>query len=192
MDGTCGARAVTVRSPRWLRPTLFTLTLAAFAGLVAPREAQAQEEKRESAAMTANRGFKLGLAPMVLLPNRNDGPYGGGLELQGRYGIKAGPTVIAPGGMLGGYLISQRFIGLAMPTLRWTLPVGPLAPYVLGGVGGGWLSNPSESGLAVLGGGGLMIHFGRVFAIGAELTYRTVTNTEYGALAVGPAIAFGG
>jgi hypothetical protein len=43
-----------------------------------------------------------------------------------------------------------------------------------------------------MGGGGLMIHFGRVVAIGAELTYRTITNTEYGGIALGPVIAFGG
>ncbi|MDF2692723.1 MAG: hypothetical protein K0S65_1106 [Labilithrix sp.] len=142
--------------------------------------------------MSANRGLKIGLGPTILMPMRDGGPYGGGLDLEGRYGIKAGPTVLAPGAMLGGYVISSRFIGLAMPTFRVTVPVGPFAPYVLGGIGGGWLSNPSDGGLALLGGGGLMIHFGRIFAIGAEVTYRKITGTEFGGVAIGPAISFGG
>jgi hypothetical protein len=171
---------------------VLVLVLSTGAVLTLSREASAQEEPPESPAMSASRGLKLGLAPILLFPIREDGSYGGGLEIQGRYGIKAGPTVIAPGGILGGYFISSRFIGLAMPTLRWTLPIGPFAPYVVGGVGPGWISNPSEGGVALLGGGGLMIHFGRVIAVGAELTYRTITSTDYGGLVLGPVISFGG
>jgi hypothetical protein len=156
------------------------------------RDASAQEEHEDSVAMSANRGFKLGIGPTLLMPMRAGGPYGGGLNLEGRYGIKAGPTVVAPGGLLAGYFISSRFIGIAMPTFRITLPIGPLAPYAVGGVGGGWISNPSEGGLALLGGGGLMIHFGRIFALGAEITYQTISGTDFGGLAIGPAIAFGG
>lgn len=150
------------------------------------------DEEHDSAAFSANRGFKIGIGPILLSPSREGGPWGGGLDLDGRYGIVAGPTVIAPGGRLAGYALSGRFIGTAMPTLRFTLPVGPLAPFVVGGIGGGWISNPSESGVAMLGGGGLMIHFGRVFAIGAEATYQTITGTEFHGLAIGPAISFGG
>jgi len=167
------------------------LSVAATAFVATTRDAHAQEES-DSSAMSANRGFKLGLGPTILLPNRDGGPYGGGLTLDGRYGIKAGPTVLAPGGRLSGYLISSRFIGVAMPTFRITVPVGPLAPYILGGVGGGWLSNNSEGGVALMGGGGLMIHFGRVLAIGAEASYQTITGTEFQTVAIGPAISFGG
>lgn len=173
---------------RFLAPLL---ALAALGTVVcASSEASAQEEG-DSAAMASNRGLHFGFAPAILLPTDN-GPAGGGLILDGRYGIKAGPTVLAPGGRLGGYLISSRFIGTAMPTFRVTLPVGPLAPFVLGGLGYGGLTNPGESGLAVLGGGGLMIHFGRILAIGAEVTYQRITGTEYQTLGIGPAIQIGG
>lgn len=172
-----------------MRRLLTALTLAA-AVMTIPSVASAQEEG-DSTAMRANRGFRFGFGPAILFPT-DGGPYGGGLVLDGRYGIKAGPTVLAPGGRLAGYLLSERFIGTAMPTFRVTLPVGPLAPYVLGGIGGGWLSNKSEGGLAWIAGGGLMIHFGRVLAIGAEATYEQITGTEYKALSVGPAIHIGG
>jgi len=158
--------------------------------LLAPSVAAAQEANG-SPAMDANRGFRLGVGPTLLLPT-DDGPVGGGLVLDGRYGIKAGPTVIAPGGRLAGYFISSRFIGAAMPTLRVTVPVGPLAPFAVGGVGPGGLTNPSEGGVALLGGGGLMVHFGRLLAIGGEVTYQKITGTELESLALGPAIHFGG
>jgi hypothetical protein len=168
------------------------LALAALSILALPRAAHAQEEQEEGPAMQANRGFRVGFGPTLLLPLRNGGPYGGGLTLDARYGIKLGPTVLAPGGRLAGYLLSSRFIGTAMPIVRFTVPIGPLAPFVMGGVGAGFLSNDSQSGLALLGGGGLMIHLGRVFAFGAEITYETISNTEFQTVAIGPAIAFGG
>ena len=172
-----------------MRRLIASLTIAT-AVLAVPAVVSAQEES-QSTAMRANRGFRFGFGPQLLIPS-DGGPLGGGLVLDGRYGIKAGPTVLAPGGRLGGYLLSSRFIGTAMPTFRITLPVGPFAPYIVGGVGGGWLSNKSEGGVAFLGGGGLMIHFGRVFAIGAEATYETITGTEYKAFGIGPSIHIGG
>jgi hypothetical protein len=168
------------------------------AALVASsRDACAQDDEGrdsdgDSAAMAANKGLSFGFGPVVLLPSRDGGPYGGGLDLEARYGFKAGPTVIAPGGRLAGYVMSSRFVGIAMPTIRWVLPVGPLAPFVVGGVGPGWISNPSEGGLALLGGGGLMVHFGRIFAIGAEASYQTITGTELSTVVVGPSFRIGG
>lgn len=181
----------------------FALSITAISLVGLSRDARAQEAERQEAppqgephedsvAMSANRGFKLGLGPTLLLPMRAGGPYGGGITVDGRYGIKAGPTVLAPGGALTGYLISSRLVGMAMPTFRVTLPVGPLAPFVIGGVGAGGITNPAETGVALIGGGGLMIHFGRVFAIGAEATYQTITGTELETVAIGPAVAFGG
>jgi hypothetical protein len=164
------------------------LTLSALA--LSSGHARAEEES-ESPAMSKNRGLRVGLAPVLLIPT-DRGPMGGGLELDGRYGIKAGPTVLAPGGMLAGYIISLRPVGIAMPTARLTLPAGPLAPFIMGGVGGGWLGNPAQNGLAVMGGGGMAVHFWRIVAIGAELSYQTITGTEFRSLALGPVISFGG
>jgi hypothetical protein len=159
---------------------------AAASSAAAP--AFADEDEPPSAAVAANVGFQTVIGPVLIVPP-DGGPLGGGLDFDLRYGIKAGPTIIGPGGRLSGYFISGRFIGTAMPTLRVTLPFGPFAPFLVGGVGGGWISNPSEGGVALLGGGGVMIHFGRFFAIGAEATYQTITSTEFGVWAVGPMIA---
>jgi len=170
---------------------LSVAALLSFVAVVSTSGRAHAEDDGDSAAMSKNRGLRVGLAPVLLLPT-DRGPMGGGLEIDGRYGIKAGPTVIAPGGMLAGYIVSARAVGIAMPTARLTLPVGPLAPFVMGGIGGGWLGNPAENGLALMGGGGLAVHIGRIVAIGAEISYQTITNTEFRSLAIGPVISFGG
>ena len=169
-----------------------TALAGAFAAVVSLAASPASaQERSEGTAMQANKGLRIGFGPELLFPS-DGGPMGGGVVLDGRYGLRAGPTVLAPGGRLGGYVISSRFVGTAMPTFRVTLPIGPLAPFVVGGVGIGGLSNPSETGLAYLGGGGLMIHFGRIMAIGAEVTYQRIVGSELEVLAVGPSLQFGG
>lgn len=168
------------------------LVVGAPALIVANAHTAQAQEREESVAAPANRGFKLGFAPTLLLPFHNGGPYGGGARVEGRYGIQVGPTVLAPGGRLDGYVISSRVVGTAMPTFRVTLPVGPFAPYVVGGVGAGFISNDAEAGLALLGGGGLAVHIGHVVALGAEATYQVITGTEFSTVAIGPSISFGG
>lgn len=165
---------------------LFTfLAMAIGFSVFHSREALAFDE--DSAAAQANKGFHIGIGPEILVPS-DGGPLGGGLVLDGRYGFDLNPVILAPGARLAGYYISERFIGTAMPTLRLTFPVGPLAPFLLGGVGGGWLTNDAEAGVAGLFGGGLMIHFGSHFAIGAEADYQVITGTEFKELTIGPAI----
>jgi hypothetical protein len=72
-----------------------------------------------------------------------------------------------------------------------TLPLGPFAPYAIGGIGGGFLSNPGEAGVALLGGVGLMVHFGRAIAVGLEASFRTITGTDFQMFAFGPAVTLG-
>jgi hypothetical protein len=51
-------------------------------------------------------------------------------------------------------------------------------------------SPASQTGAALSGGGGFMIHFTRSFALGAEATYQVITGTEFRGVAIGPIIAF--
>lgn len=152
--------------------------------------ARAQDDVPDTPAWRSNVGFVSSIGFAVLVPD--EGSVGFGLEPTGRYGIPAGPVIVAPGARLGGYFLSERFIGTLMPTFRLTLPLGPLAPFAQGGVGGGMLTNPGEGGLAWLAGGGLMIHFGGVLSLGAELNYQGITGTGYKALSIGPTIVIGG
>ncbi len=38
---------------------------------------------------------------------------------------------------------------------------------------------PKDPHRPVLAGGGLMIHFGRILALGAEVTYQRITGTDF-------------
>lgn len=181
-------------SPCSALPTCFAAsTLVAALLLAVAPDAAAQDrgaEKRDSAAYDSNEGWNTGFGPMIIAP-RDGGPLGAGLDLDLRYGIGAGPFVFAPGGRLAGYYYSQRFVGMAMPTARLTLPIGPLAPYGIAGAGVGSVSNPSQSGMALMGGGGLMLHFGRIFGLGVEATYQKITETDFRAISVGPLFTIG-
>lgn len=172
------ARAITLSAAMLVAGTLLPLA-----------DAHAQSVP-DTPAWRSNVGLITGLGVAVLIPDEGD--VGFGLELSGRYGIPTGPVVVAPGARVGGYYLQERFIGTLMPTLRVTLPLGPLAPFVQGGAGAGYISNPSEAGLAYLGGGGLMIHFGGVLSIGAEVNYQGITGTGYETLSIGPTIVIGG
>lgn len=165
---------------------LATFLAPALAALALPATARADED---SIAYRANTGLHTGIGPVLLIPS--DGPMGGGLDLDIRYGIGAGPVVIGPGARFAGYILSGHVIGIGMPTARLTLPVGPLAPFVVGGAGFGYLSNDDETGVALMGGGGLMLHIGPFFGIGAEATYQTITKTDFKTWTLGPSLMIG-
>jgi hypothetical protein len=160
---------------------------ALLAGLALAPSARADED---SYAFRANTGLHWGIGPVILIPP-GDRPLGGGLDLDIRYGIGADPVVIAPGVRFAGYLQSRQVIAFGMPTARVTLPVGPLAPFVVGGVGPGYTSAEEKGGVALLGGGGLMVHVGPVLALGAEASYQVITGTDFKTLTIGPSIMIG-
>ena len=89
---------------------------------------------------------------------------------------------------LGAYFPPDVNIVAGLGTLRLTFPLGPFAPFVVGGAGPGYVSSPSHTGVAYLGGGGFMVHIGTHFGFGAEATYQAITGTEFAALFVGPLI----
>lgn len=179
-------------TPRSLQPMRWVIPMLAAALLLAlaPDAAAQDRDGGHGVAYDANVGFNMGFGPMIIAP-RDDGPLGAGLDLDLRYGIPAGPLIIAPGGRLAGYYISQRFVGLAMGTARVTLPLGLLAPYGVGGLGAGSIGNPDQSGTAVMYGGGLMLHFGRIFGLGVEATFQKITDTDFRVLSIGPLFTIG-
>jgi hypothetical protein len=158
--------------------------------LIGTSSAARAQDYPDTPAWNSNVGFISGLGIAILFAD--DGSAGGGLELSARYGIPVSFLVLAPGGRVGGYYLDERFIGILMPTARATVPLGPIAPFVQGGAGVGTLTNPGEGGLAWLGGGGLMIHFGGVLSIGAEVNYEGITGTDFKVLSIGPTIVIGG
>lgn len=173
---------------------LRTLVLLALALCLVGPGARASAQEYEYAEPSArdivvayNTGFRFTIAPGVFIPT-DGGDVGFSIAGDFRYGIEVGPTVLAPGVRLAGYFPDGQSVLVGFGTFRVTLPVGPVGPFVVGGVGPGWVSKPSETGLAYLGGGGLMVHFGTRFGLGAEATYQAITGTDFAALFVGPSL----
>ncbi len=137
-----------------------------------------------------NTGVRFSVAPGIFIPI-NGGRVGFSISGDLRYGIETGPVVVAPGVRLAGYFPSDLTVLAALATTRVTMPLGPVGPYVVGGLGPGWVSEPSRAGLAWLAGGGFMVHIGTRFGLGAEATYQAITNTAFKALFVGPSLLFG-
>jgi hypothetical protein len=130
-----------------------------------------------------NTGWRFSIAPGLLI---SDGDVGFSIAGDVRYGFEIGPLVLAPGARVAGYFPPDFYALSALATGRITYPIGPVGPYLVGGIGPGYLSDPSQAGAAYLGGGGLMIHIGSSFGFGAELTYFGITGTDFRAF--GPAL----
>lgn len=166
----------------------------ALAAALFPAAARAQQRYAEPTAreivVAYNTGLRFSLAPGVIVP-RGSGRVGLSVAADLRYGIETGPVIVAPGVRLSGFFPSGFVALTALGTMRLTLPLGPVGPYVLGGAGPGYLSEPSRAGFAYQGGGGVMIHIGRSFALGVEATYLGITNSDFRALFVGPSLLLG-
>jgi hypothetical protein len=145
-----------------------------------------QPRSKRDIVVAYNTGLRFSIAPGVFIPLH--GPAGFSISGDVRYGIEIGPVIVAPGIKLAGYFPSDLTILAGFATARVTWPLGPVGPYVLGGLGPGWVSSPSNVGLAWLAGGGLMVYIGDRFGIGAEATYQAITGTNFQALFVGPSL----
>jgi hypothetical protein len=137
-----------------------------------------------------NTGLRFALAPgVIVLPDR--GEVGFSIAGDMRYGFALKPIILAPGARVAGYFPPHGTAALGLATLRLTVPVGPLGPFVVGGAGPGYVSDPSRAGLAYLAGGGLMVHFGTRFAFGAEVAYQAIAATNFGVISFGPSFLIG-
>lgn len=165
-----------------MRPLFCVLALLAFQAT-----ARAQEPTLREIVVAYNTGLRFSIAPGIYIPT-DGGRVGFSIAGDLRYGIELGPIVVAPGARVSGFFPSGFYALTGLATGRITVPLGPFGPYVLGGVGPGYISEPSHTGLAYLGGGGLMIHFGQRFALGAEATYFGITGTSFRTLFIGPTL----
>jgi hypothetical protein len=138
-----------------------------------------------------NSGFQWGIAPGVVF---RDGDAGFFLGIRLGYGFDLGPVIAVPGVRLAGYFLDPNaYVG--MPTFKLVVPIDRFAPFIEGGAGVGHLTSdgartPAKTGVALMGGGGFMIHFTRI-AFGAEASYQVITGTDFKGFGVGPILAIG-
>lgn len=140
-----------------------------------------------------NTGFQWGISPGVILGKEKTSFF---LGLRLGYGFDTGKVIIVPGVRLTGYFTDPN-VYVGMPVVKLVYPIDRFAPFVEGGAGYGHISSfdvgktsvPAESGLALFGGAGFMIHFSWKFGLGVEGTYQTITGTEFSGFGIGPIIA---
>jgi hypothetical protein len=130
-------------------------------------------------------GFHLSIDPAVVFGN---GKAAFGIALRAEYGIDTGSVIIAPGVNLGAYFLDPN-VYLGMPTAKFVLPIGWFVPFIEGGAGVGYVTQPATTGLALLGGGGFMIHASPNVALGVQGGYETILGTDFGVVLLGPVLA---
>lgn len=155
------------------------------------REAEEEPAMSEGRRIVVawNTGFQWGLAPGVIL---SGGKASFALGLRFGYGFDTGTFILVPGVRLAGYFSSPG-VYLGMPVMKLVLPIDRFAPFLEAGAGIGYISSGdrtgAQTGLAVLGGGGFMVHFTMKFGLGVEANYQVITGTEFKGFGIGPILA---
>lgn len=141
-----------------------------------------------------NTGFQWGLSPGVVFAGGNASFF---LGLRFGYGIDTGNVILVPGVKLAGYFTDPN-VYLGMPVMKLVYPIGHFAPFAEVGAGVGYIAGfdldsrtsvAAQTGVALLGGGGFMVHFSWKFGLGVEANYQTVTGTDFHGFGIGPILA---
>jgi hypothetical protein len=118
-----------------------------------------------------------------------NGTAGFSLAAHVEYGVDTGSFIVVPGVDLAAFFLDPN-VYVGMPTAKLVLPVGWFVPFVEGGAGLGFITQPRQTAVAVLGGGGFMITPGPSFSFGVEAGYETLLGTDFGVVLFGPLVTF--
>jgi hypothetical protein len=160
-----------------LSPLLFTSPAAAASDPVADYGGSARE--RDPAAQNDDRsGFSFNFTPVILFPG-GEYRWGGGADPELKYTFDLGTVKLSTGGRTGAYYAKNLFGTMAMPTLRVTVPLGPVEPYVSAGAGYGWLPKLEHSDFASMARLGTVVRFSKKFSLGIEGTLQAIHGSGF-------------
>lgn len=155
-----------------------------------PRDEEPEMSEGRRIVVSWNTGFQWGIAPGVIFTDGGKASFALGLRFG--WGFDTGRFILVPGLRLVGYF-STPGVYMGMPTVKVVLPIDRFAPFLEAGAGIGYVSagdtTGAHTGLAVLGGGGFMIHFTMKFGLGVEANYQIITGTDFKGFGVGPILA---
>jgi hypothetical protein len=137
---------------------LATAVLCALALALTPEVAAAKER---------HDGWTINFTPVLMFAD-DKYRFGGGVDPELRYTLDLGGARLSAGARVGGYYAKNLFGMTMMPTLRLTVPVGPVEPYVAFGMGYGWLPRLDHADFATMSRLGVVFRFSESFAIGVE------------------------
>ena len=115
----------------------------------------------------------------VLMTAKDQYRWGGGADPEVKYTLDLGAARLSAGARIGAYYARNLFGITAMPTLRLTMPVGPVEPYVAFGLGYGWLPRVGQEDVATMSRVGVVFRFSRSLAIGVEGTVQRIEGSEF-------------
>lgn len=134
-------------------------------------------------------GPRFTISPGVFLPA--NGSAGFLLGVEGGYGFDLGAVILTPVVSLQGNWSSDWTVYSGLGGARVTLPLGIFGPFLEGGLGYGHVGGPlgySSGGLALRGGAGFIVFFGRSFALGVTVRYDAVIDTPFKGWTIAPII----
>ena len=140
-------------------------------------------------AAESHSGWSTNFTPVLIAP-KGDQDLGGGLDPEVKYTLDQGAARLSAGLRIGGYYARDLFGVTAMPTLRLTVPVGPVEPYASFGINYGWLPDEGEEGVATMSRLGIVFRFSDSLALGVEGTLQQIDGTEFRFPSIGSMISF--
>jgi len=150
-----------------LKHTLTALTTTAL--LLYAHPAAANEHKS---------GWSINFTPVIMFPDA-EYRFGGGADPELRYTLDLGGARLSAGARVSGHYAKNIFGVTAMPTLRLTMPVGPVEPYVAFGMGYGWLPRTGYGDFATMSRLGVVFRFSERFALGLEGTLQKLDHSAF-------------
>lgn len=133
----------------------------------------------DSAAALPNKsGWSINFTPVVMFADDNY-RFGGGADPELKYTLDLGGARLSAGGRISGHYAKNLFGMTVMPTLRLTMPVGPVEPYVAFGMGYGWLPSVGHGDFATMSRLGVVFRFSERFALGFEGTLQKLDHSEF-------------
>ena len=106
------------------------------------------------------------------------------------YTVDQGAVRWSAGFRVGGYYAYDMLGVTTMPTLRASVPLGPVEPYASFGVGYGWLPKVGEQGVATLSRLGVIFHFSDRLALGVEGSLQNIYGTDFRFPSLGSMVSF--
>ena len=148
--------------------------------LLSPKEANAADDYS---------GWSLNFTPALIGPRDGYG-WGGGVDPEVKYTIDCDGARLSAGLRVGGYYANDLFGIMAMPTLRITVPVGPVEPYAGFGMGYGWIPEEAAEDIATMSRLGVVFRVNQRLGIGLEGTLQKIENSEFRFPSLGSAVTF--
>lgn len=133
---------------------------------------------KPAAAMPNQSGWSINFTPVLMFADDRY-RFGGGADPELKYTLDLGGARLSAGGRVSGHYAKNLFGMTFMPTLRLTMPVGPVEPYVSFGMGYGWIPSTDHGDFATMSRLGVVFRISDRFALGFEGTLQKLDHSEF-------------